>query len=135
MCKPNAELINDRFKRAHHRLVARAMAHDPTILEKARARIGHPPSEPPEPLWVTWWRELLSRPLDEVRREITRPTQHMTELRISSPFALAFPMSDEQRIRLWKKISRTTHLAWNSGRLRHGHRRLRGKTEGGRGIG
>jgi hypothetical protein len=110
MPKPNAEVVNDRFKRAHHRLVARALAHDPGLLEEARARVAPRPRSTPEPTWTTAWRDLLSRPLDEVRREITRPTERMTELRISSPFALTPTkvMSEDQRLRLWKKIRATT---------------------------
>lgn len=111
MARANAEIINDRFKRAHHRLVARALARAPHLLDEARVRIGRRPAgKAPEPLWATWWRELLSRPLDEVRREITRPTERMTELRISSPFAVTPTkvMTEEQRLRLWKKIKATT---------------------------
>lgn len=111
MSKPNAEVVNDRLKRGLHRLVARALADNPGLLDEARDRVRpRPDRDGPEPPWVTAWRELLARPLDEVRREITRPTQRMTHLRIDSPFALTptKAWSEEQRLRLWRIVRRTT---------------------------
>lgn len=100
------ERINDRFKQAHHRLVARAIARDPSLVDQARQAVRERAGEP---RWARDWRELLARPIDEVRSEITRPTEHMRWLRVDSPFALlpGTVLPDPIRRRLWHKIRRT----------------------------
>lgn len=82
------ERKNDRFKLAHHRLVARALKDDPTLLDEAREVVRRWKSDGRTPSYVDAWAELLSRPVDEVRREITRRTPEAARLRVSSPFAL-----------------------------------------------
>lgn len=58
--------------------------------------------------FVVQWDRLLSRPIMELRREITRRTPDADRLRASSPFALipTRVMSADQRIRLWHKTGR-----------------------------
>ena len=100
------EHVTDRFKRAHHRLVARAIRRDPTLVEQARTVVRQ---RPDEPRWVRDWREVLSLPIEEIHREITRPTERMRWLRIDSPFALlpGTILPDPVRRRLWAKIRHT----------------------------
>ena len=40
-----------------------------------------------DPLYASLWRELLSRPVSEIRRELGADTQEMADLRQNSPFA------------------------------------------------
>lgn len=84
----NRETVNDRFKLAHHRLVARALRDNPALLDEAREVVRGWKQNNGNPSYVEAWERLLSRPADEVRREITRRTPQATRLRISSPFAL-----------------------------------------------
>lgn len=103
MTKPNAETINDLVKRFHHRLVARAIRRDPTLVEQARTVVQEREGEP---RWVCDWREVLSLPVDDIRREITRPTEHMRWLRVDSPFAsIGSGFSTvPQRRRIWRRM-------------------------------
>jgi hypothetical protein len=84
----NQERKNNRFKLAHHRLVARALKNNPALLDEAREVVRAWKAEPRHPLFVEEWEGLLSYPLEEVRREITRRTPEADRLRVSSPFAL-----------------------------------------------
>ncbi|MGH2896771.1 MAG: hypothetical protein ACRDPM_26375, partial [Solirubrobacteraceae bacterium] len=40
-----------------------------------------------DPLYANLWRELLSKPISEMRRELGADTQEMADLRQNSPFA------------------------------------------------
>lgn len=100
---PNAETINDLVKRFHHRLVAREIGRDPTLVEQARAMLRQYENEA---RWVRDWRELLSLPVEDIRREITRPTEHMRWLRVDSPFAFTGSVftTIPQRRCLWRRM-------------------------------
>ncbi len=93
----NAERVNDRAKRMIHRIVARRMASDAGIIERARAVVK-------DYGYADEWGALLSRKPDELRRLITENSETMTRLRISSPFALLAGVEDpELRRRIWRK--------------------------------
>lgn len=102
------EQRNDRVKLAHHRLVARALARNPALLDEARAVVAAWQAEAGHPAYVDDWAALLARPASVVRREITRRSPEATRLRLSSPFALTPTkvMSAEQIDRLWKTVGR-----------------------------
>ena len=84
----NQERKNDRFKLAHHRLVARALKDNPALLDEAREVVRAWKRESRHPLFVKEWDRLLSQPVEQVRREITRRTSEADRLRSSSPFAV-----------------------------------------------
>ena len=84
----NQERKNDRFRLAHHRVVARALKSDPGLLDEAKEVVRRWKSAPRRPSYVNAWDRLLSRTVEEVRREITRRTPEADRLRVSSPFAL-----------------------------------------------
>jgi len=84
----NQEIRNDRFKLAHHRVVARALKSYPGLLDEARDVVRAWKQDFPRPFYVDEWDKLLARPIEEVRREIVRRSPHLNRLRISSPFAL-----------------------------------------------
>jgi hypothetical protein len=84
----NQERKNDRFRLAHHRLVARALKSNPALLDEAREVVRAWKCESRHPLFVEEWDTLLARPMEQVRREIIRRTPEADRLRASSPFAV-----------------------------------------------
>ena len=82
------ETRNNRFKLAHHRLVARALTDNPGLLDEAREVVRRWKRESPRATYVEAWDSLLSRSIEDVRREIVRRTPEAERLRVSSPFAL-----------------------------------------------
>jgi hypothetical protein len=44
------------------------------------------------------WRQILDRPLDEIRRWLTDPSEEAAQLRKASPFAGALPPRERERI-------------------------------------
>jgi len=102
------EQRNDRFKLAHHRLVARALSRNPALLDEARAVVAAWQADAGHAGYVDDWAALLAQPASIVRREITRRSPEATRLRLSSPFALTPTkvISGEQIVRLWKTVGR-----------------------------
>ena len=109
----NQEAKNDRFKLAHHRLVARALKLNPQLLEEAREIVGSWKSLPLRAKYVEAWEALLARPIDLVRRDITRRTSEIDRLRRSSPFAITATqvIATEDAARLRRLTSRPTPIA------------------------
>ena len=102
------ETATDRFKLAHHRIVARALASNRVILDEARAVVRAWKAESVRPVYVEAWEQLLSQSVEKVRREITRRSPVLNHLRRSSPFALTptRALSQEGAARLRKLTSR-----------------------------
>jgi hypothetical protein len=99
---PNRESVNDRAKLILHRLVARSLRANPALLEDARTRLLSLAG--PAPDYVIQWAHLLDRPADDVANLIGSRSEHMTHLRVSSPFRLPKGFDDEAwRRRVWKK--------------------------------
>ena len=100
----NAERVNDRAKRMIHRIVARRMASDAGIIERARAALSRARTSGKHYTYVDEWESLLAREPDELRRLITENSETMNRLRISSPFSLLAGVEDpELRRRIWRK--------------------------------
>ena len=98
----NRESINDRAKLILHRLVARRLRTNPSLLDEARARLRS--LESPVPDYVIEWARVLERPAEEVAKLIGSRSEPMTHLRVSSPFRLPEGFDDETwRRRVWKK--------------------------------
>jgi hypothetical protein len=104
----NRERINDRFKLAHHRLVARALKGNPGLLGEARDLVRIWRGAPRHASFVEDWQRLLSLPVRDVRREIVRRSPAAARLRATSPFPLIpTQILPEQAIaRLWRLVSR-----------------------------
>lgn len=98
--------VNNLTKLARHRIAARALALDPSLVEHALNAIdrveeqwGHVPAHDE-------WRELLTRPVEEIRAALTARNETMDRLRIDSPFfripehGLDFTDERERR-RIW----------------------------------
>lgn len=98
----NRESVNDRAKLILHRLVARRLRANPALLEDARTRLQS--LEEPAPDYVIQWARVLDRPAEDVADLIGSRSEHMTHLRVSSPFRLPEGLDDEAwRRRVWKK--------------------------------
>jgi hypothetical protein len=85
----NQETVNDAAKLIMHRLIARKLVHDPSLIEGARiaqARVAVRFTDRP---FVAEWDELLALPLAALRRKLVSRDSDMVRLRISSPFVLA----------------------------------------------
>jgi len=75
---------------------------NPALLDEARARLQS--LEEPAPDYVIQWAQVLDRPAEEVADLIGSRSEHMTHLRVSSPFRLPEMFDDETwRRRVWKK--------------------------------
>jgi len=106
----NEEVVNDTAKLAMHRLIARALARDPTVLATARGRWRRMADRHPDRSFVDEWGEVLSLPDAEIRALLVRRDERMTRLRLSSPFTLTSGSIDltdvSVRRRIWKLARR-----------------------------
>lgn len=85
----NKERVNDTAKLIMHRLIARELGRDPSLLDRARisqAKIAERFADRP---FVRGWDELLNAPAAELRARLTSRDSDMVRLRSSSPFVLA----------------------------------------------
>jgi hypothetical protein len=88
----NAEDINDRAKLLAHRLVARQLASDPSIVERARQVLLEQRAQGRDYAFIDEWDGLLDLGPERLRRLITERSETMTRLRISSPLGIASGM-------------------------------------------
>jgi hypothetical protein len=85
----NQEVVNDAAKLMMHRLIARKLGRDPSLVERARiaqAKIAERFADRP---FVREWDQLLNLPAVELRAKLVSRNSDMVRLRISSPFVLA----------------------------------------------
>ena len=84
----NQEAVNDAAKLMMHRLIARKLGRDPSLVEQAKisqAKIAERFVDRP---FVREWDELLTLPAAELRAKLVSRDSEMVRLRISSPFVL-----------------------------------------------
>jgi hypothetical protein len=86
---PNRETVNDTAKLIMHRLIARELARDPTLVERARVRLEKMAVRFPDRSFVRDWEAVLQRPVSEIAAVLTGRNQEARRLRLSSPFILA----------------------------------------------
>lgn len=86
---PNAETVNDRAKLLYHRIVARQIATDPDLIDRARQVISEWRSMGHQYDVFDEWDRLLNLDPAQLRRQITERSENMTRLRISSPLGIA----------------------------------------------
>src|SRR5437879_1878869 len=101
----NQEIINDTAKLIMHRLVARSVARDLTLVDRAKVSLAKMSLRFPDRTFVADWEELLRLPVRELRTLLTSRDQNMTRLRLSSPFMTAEGMDftdQEFRQRIWR---------------------------------
>ena len=99
----NAEQVNDRAKLMIHRLIARRMATDPGLIDRAREALSKARAAGDVHTYMDEWYDLLARDPTELRRLITARSPDMIRLRLSSPFATLSGVEDlDLRRRIWR---------------------------------
>jgi hypothetical protein len=85
----NCETVNDTAKLIMHRLVARALARDPWLIERAKAGLAASAVRFPDRSFIADWNDLLHLPVGELRSRLTSRSEESKRLRLSSPFVIA----------------------------------------------
>jgi hypothetical protein len=85
----NQEIINDTAKLIMHRMIARSLARDPSLVERARASLEAMAPRFPDRPFMREWSEMLRLPVAELRVRLVSRDQDMKRLRLSSPFVTA----------------------------------------------
>ena len=107
--QPNQERINDRAKLIMHRLVARELVRDPTLVSRARDYLRARALQLPGRDFSQEWEELLALPAPALRRQLTCRSEEMARLRLSSPFMVVTGLGlDDIRLRrrIWRMARR-----------------------------
>jgi hypothetical protein len=111
----NQEQVNDTAKLMMHRLIAREIGRDPSLIDRAKVSLNRSSSERYEGYsFVSEWSDLLRLPAVRVRRRLTSRDEEMTRLRLSSPFVTAegIDFSDlALRRRIWRRARRLAESA------------------------
>jgi hypothetical protein len=115
----NQELVNDTAKLMIHRLIARAIGRDPSLIDRAKTSLDRSSLERYEGYsFVSEWSDLLRLPPLKIRRRLTSRDEEMTRLRLSSPFVTAegIDFSDVAlRRRIWRAAKRLSVQHSNPG--------------------
>jgi hypothetical protein len=85
----NQEIINDTAKLIMHRLIARWLVRDPSLVHRAKASLAKSSVHLANRSFVADWEELLRLPACELRTKLSSRNQRMKQLRLSSPFVTA----------------------------------------------
>ncbi len=107
--RPNPELVNDRAKLIYHRLVARRLRHEPTLIARAKDVVRSRTFSDTDPDIVEDWRRLLSGPTPRLVNILVGRSAEARRLRLSSPFPFVdgLKIDDESlRRRLWRVARR-----------------------------
>jgi hypothetical protein len=110
----NQEYVNDTAKLMMHRLIARAISRDPSLVEKAKVSIERSSQHFQDCSFIREWSELLNHPLSEIRRLLASRSERMTRLRLSSPFMLAEGIdfgNTALRRRIWRAAKRVAQAS------------------------
>jgi len=104
----NRETINDRFKLAFHRVVARRLKEAPELLDEARSVVRGWAADGRPGDYVSEWQDLLTRPAGEVRKIIVGRGEDIKRLRLSSPFRMLGDrvLDDAARMKLWRIVKK-----------------------------
>ena len=86
---PNQEVVNDTAKLIMHRLIARRLAHDASLIDQAKASLERMAVRFPDRAFVREWENLLALPADQLRDLLASRQVEMKRLRLSSPFVVA----------------------------------------------
>jgi hypothetical protein len=93
----------ERRSLAYHDAIAERIARNPAILDRARARLKDwTASGSVHPKWVAAWSELLGCSLAEICDKLREPSEQMTALRQTTPFAGA--LDARTRWALWRSV-------------------------------
>ena len=85
----NQEVVNDTAKLIMHRLIARRLARDPSLVEQGKVAHAIISERFPRRTFLREWDDLLALPLKRLRSLLTSRHPEMKRLRLSSPFVIA----------------------------------------------
>ncbi len=85
----NREIVNDTMKLIMHRLIARSLARDPSLVFRAQESLTMTARRFPDRTFVAEWKSLLRLPVSNLRNLLIRRDEHMRRLRSSFPFVTA----------------------------------------------
>jgi hypothetical protein len=85
----NRETVNDTAKLIMHRLIARTLTRDPSLVGRAKASLDKMADRFPDRSFVAEWDAVLRRPVEEIVAVLVGRGQEARRLRMSSPFVLA----------------------------------------------
>jgi hypothetical protein len=100
----NKEVVNDTAKLIMHRLIARMLRRDRSLVVRATISHARMSAKFPGKTFVRDWFDLLARPIPEIRSLLVSRSLEMNRLRLSSPFVIAdgIDFSDPAlRRRIW----------------------------------
>lgn len=92
-----AARVTDEFALGYHRLVARRLRRDPSLIGRAAHMVGDAVRHPD---LRERWRTLLAEAPAEVHRVITSRSQTAYHMRIESPFRMMGLVTADERLRL-----------------------------------
>ena len=100
----NKESVNERAKLIMHRLIARRLARDPALVERARDLVRRRLAEGAALDYAAEWDRLLGRGPADVRRAIVSRSPEMERLLLSLPLSSLAGFRDEAlRRHIWRK--------------------------------
>jgi hypothetical protein len=115
----NQEHINDTAKLIMHRLIARKIGRDPSLVQKARdALVRSSRCRGEGYSFVQDWSDILALPTTKIRHLLTSRDENMIRLRLSSPFVLTegIDLTDEAlRRRIWRDAKQLASRAGDRG--------------------
>lgn len=106
---PNRETVNDTAKLIMHRLIARRLLRDSSLIAKARQSLAKMTIRFPDRSFVREWEVILSRSPKEIAAVLRDRGDEARRLRLSSPFVIAegIDFTDEAlRRRIWRAAKR-----------------------------
>jgi len=106
----NQETVNDLAKRLMHRIIARKLATDPAMIDRARAEYADLDPSNDEIRHVREWKRILEMDPAEIRCFLTSRGERGDWLRPSSPFVFASEIEAlgdvPTRRRIWRAAKR-----------------------------
>ena len=85
----NQEAVNDVAKLIMHRLIARMLGRDHSLVVSATISHARISAKFSDKIFVREWFDLLARPVPEIRSLLVSRSREMNRLRLSSPFVIA----------------------------------------------
>jgi hypothetical protein len=99
----NAHRLAEERSLALHRAIADRLSLDPSLLERARARVRRwLETGEVAPHWAGKWNEVLARSADEIRTFLVDEGEEARALRQVTPFAGA--IDPRTRWRIWREV-------------------------------
>lgn len=97
------------FSLALYERVVERLAEEPSLIQRAAARIDSPTYSHTHAAYASRWRALLAGPRDELLAKLVEDSDDAQSLRQASPFA--FVLTSRERYAIWKACRRDARAA------------------------